>query len=180
MLNNEQWTSGEKRMQPNPIVLIIMQRPLWNWFCCRDFCIHPYMTKILTQITRWDIESFTKLLWNKPWEKPFGADWVKVWVIKITTNAIITRLLSSFCSNVTNAIMNPKKIMKITTTITNIQAHENGSRVHLAEPRHATTAITEEAIAVMENHKVMMVVVVVVIVIFFKTNISKQTSMLDK
>ena len=70
--------------------------------------------------------------------------------------------------------------MKITTTITNIQAHENGSRVHLAEPRHATTAITEEAIAVMENHKVMMVVVVVVIVIFFKTNISKQTSMLDK
>jgi len=57
----------------------------------------------------WDIESFTKLLWNKPWEKPFGADWVK--------------------------------------------AHENGSRVHVAEPRHATTAITEDAIAVMENHK---------------------------
>jgi len=57
----------------------------------------------------WDIESFTKLLWNKPWEKPFGADWVK--------------------------------------------ANENGSRVHLAEPRHATTAITEEAIAVMESHK---------------------------
>ena len=57
--------------------------------------------------------------------------------------------------------------MKITTTITNIQAHENGSQVHLAEPRHATTAITEEAIAVMENHKVMMVVMVVVMVIFF-------------
>ena len=30
---------------------------------------------------RWDIESFTKLLWNKPWEKPFGADWVKVKII---------------------------------------------------------------------------------------------------
>ena len=39
------------------------------------------------------------------------------------------------------------------------QAHENGSRVHVAEPRHATTAITEEAIAVMEKHKVVLVIV---------------------
>ena len=85
--------------------------------------------------TRWDIESFTKLLWNKPWEKPFGADWVKVKTIIIIMKITIIMLLVialHWCG----------------------QAHENGSRVHVAEPRHATTAITEDAIAVMENHKV--------------------------
>ena len=42
------------------------------------------------------------------------------------------------------------------------QANENGSRVHLAEPRHATTAITEEAIAVMESHKVFIKMVITI------------------
>ena len=43
------------------------------------------------------------------------------------------------------------------------QAHENGSRVHVAEPRHATTAITEEAIAVMEKHKVIIINIINII-----------------
>ena len=25
----------------------------------------------------WDLESYTKLMWQYPWAPPFGADWVK-------------------------------------------------------------------------------------------------------
>ena len=26
----------------------------------------------------WDLESYTKLMWDRPWTEPYGADWVKV------------------------------------------------------------------------------------------------------
>ena len=27
----------------------------------------------------WDLESYTKLMWDKPWTGAFGADWVRSW-----------------------------------------------------------------------------------------------------
>ena len=26
----------------------------------------------------WDLESYTKLMWDRPWTRPYGADWIKV------------------------------------------------------------------------------------------------------
>ena len=31
---------------------------------------------IIIIIYRWDLESYTKLMWNLPWTPPFAADWV--------------------------------------------------------------------------------------------------------
>ena len=106
---------------------------------------------------RWDIESFTKLLWNKPWEKPFGADWVKVKII------IVIIILDDHDNHHDHHDHLDLDHDRHPHHDHHEQAHENGSRVHVAEARHATTAITEEAIAVMENHKVMMMMMMMIL-----------------
>ena len=55
----------------------------------------------------WSLESYTKLMWKRPWEV-LAADWA--------------------------------------------ESTENGPTRHFLEPRHATIAITETSIEVMENH----------------------------